>query len=203
MTQDEIIADFKRRYEGTYVMVEFPDSAKEELFHVDAVSSHGDMYQISMTSNNYGQLVINYGSKHKIKFKTPPVGAFQCGKVAYLYTRIPSKQYQRGLSNGNAFITTSFWKIYHNRNAQWNSVLVQAAFDAKTYPLQEALTMLIKEKYISVALRNNYTISQYNEVSGPFIVYYMDTPVGTCDASGRAVSIFEKSISLEEVLRTL
>lgn len=203
MTQDEIINDFKRRYEGTYVMVEFPDSTKEELFLVNSVNPHGDMYQITMSSGNYGQLVINYGSKHKIKFKTPPVGVFQFEKVACLYTRIPQKQYQRGLSAGNGHITKTSWHVYHDRNLAWNFDLIQSAFNAKTYSFKEAIQMLIRDKYKSVALRNNYSISQYDAKGGPFVMYYMDSPLGLCDASGKVIKMLEKSISLEEVILTL
>lgn len=203
MTPEEIKSDFRRRYEGTYVMVEMPQSKQEELFLISVIIDGSDTTQLVLESPSYGKLIINYGSNHKIKFKFPKVGTFQCGNKAYIFTRSPQRQYQRGISTGNSTISQTVHRVRRGTRSVLTHETLLAAFVKQVYSLGEALTLLGKKKWHSVALNKNYSISKYILEEGPYLLFYLDYPIGTINKEGKIVETYEKNVGLEQVISKL
>ena len=194
MNQQQIIADFRRRYEGTYVFVKFPNE-KEDLFHVDSIEeSESTVGIINVSSDEYGKLRLNYATDHSILFKYPPVGVFQHNDQAYMFRRIPAKQYARGLCSGNSEIKQVAHFINGSRN-QINYPLVKSAFNRASYSLAMALQMLGTGKYRSVALHRNYALMLSPTAKEGLLLTYFDCPIAWVDHKGGLLAVLEETFA--------
>lgn len=192
MNQQQIIADFRRRYEGTYVFVEFPNSAKEELFRVDSIEdSDATVGILCLSSDDYGKIRLNFATDHRILFKYPPIGVFQNGNQAYLFRRLPARQYARGICAGNSEIVPVTGLIKRHPNGL-NFQTVKNAFIGKTYTFREAVAMLESKKFMSVALADGFSLSLSPTAQEGYLMFYFDIPVAWVNLKG------ELSIVLEE-----
>lgn len=192
MTADEILNDFKRRYESTYVMVQEPNSSEEMLYLVERIEADEHRAAVfHLFSNEVGRIKINYGSAHTVKFVPPPVGVFQYGGDALVCFRLPQKQYRRGICSDNC-------RIYHTATAitreqgQMDMETISAAFAKKVYQPKEALDILAKGKYRSVALPDNFSLTlSFSEGSKDYVLFFWTMPVARVNNEGKITSYLE------------
>src|ERR1700743_1243500 len=104
MNNGEVINDFRRRWEGTYVWLSIDDKKSEELVKLDAIeASSTKVATLYLPSDRVGKLTINFGSEgHSLQFRYPPVGVFQYERDAYVFYRRPERQYRRGICADNS-----------------------------------------------------------------------------------------------------
>jgi hypothetical protein len=195
----EILNDFKRRYEESYIWVAPPNSNDEEsLFFVNKITSdRKSIANLELTSPEYGKIILNMGTAHTLKFKYPPVGVFQNGKDAYMFRRIPAKQYKYGLYNGNSLVVPVFNMITAQSIRPSRDQLkfddVLAAFRGEQYTFNDAIKMLGSGKYRAVALRRNFSLCLSPLAKENYVLLHWETPVAIVDVSGNVLFMYEKS----------
>jgi hypothetical protein len=192
MTNDEVIQDFRRRYEGTFVFLKMENSGIETLCRVDQVEySSSKIGVLHLTSEKFGSLKINIGSDtHSLKFKSPKPGVFQHGRDAFLFHRRPARQYRRGVCADNSVL----WNVTRSvvgSLTRWNAAEVQAAFDHQVSSLPEALQQLDKGTARSVALPDNFSVSLSPFDSPDLVVWNWSYPIAKCDGKGKLTHIYE------------
>lgn len=192
MNDHEIIQDFRRRWEGTYVYLFMEKSNEEILVHVDRIEDNTDkVATLAVTSQRYGQLVLNFGSAdHELRFKYPPVGVFQFGDDSYLFRRRPARQFRRGICPDNSFIWNITKGVVGNR-VRFAAAEVQAAFDSKKFGLGQALKMLSSGSR-GVALENNFSITLSVDDIPEHILWHWTHPIARINKDGEVSAVFEK-----------
>lgn len=196
MTPAEIVAEFRKKYEGTYVFVQTPDSKEESLFHMDRVTAGGDGHgMMQLSSEEFGKIRLNMATAHTIRFAFPKCGTFQNGSNAYLFRREPRRQWQRGLCSGNgAIIDVSSAVIEgHSRTAQmpFDFTNVAAAFAGITYPFKAAVTMLASGKYRSVALAGGFALMLSPLKTAASLLVYGGNAIALLDKDGAIIRVLE------------
>lgn len=205
MNQQEIIQEFARRYQDSYIWVCMPDGQEESLFFVERVTYDEEkLAQLALISPEYGRIVINMATTHKLKFKYPPVGVFQSGKDAYIFRRIPAKQYKHGIYRGNSSIQPVWGQATMNPNntrAELAFDDVAAAYAAKTYSFNSAIALLERGKHRSVALSNNFSLCLNFTTTKGYILFYWETPIALLGMDGAVITQYEGAFSniLEDV----
>lgn len=205
MTNDEIVQDFRRRYEGTFVWLEKQESQPCEgtLVRVDAVQNSPDKLAVMvLSSREYGKMQINFDSdEYRLLFKYPPVGVFQHRDDACLFRRRAERQYTRGLCLANS--------VLHNTTRGVIGVIIRfdvdsiaAAYKKLTYAPQHGLERLRKGLARSVALPDDLSISlSMSNKNKDYIIFHWDIPIARCDEKGKITQVIEGAYStiLEKV----
>lgn len=194
MTNEEIIQDFRRRWEGTFAWLFMDKFGEETMIHIDRVEDHNDkVATITVTSEKYGQFVLNLGSEeHELRFKYPPVGVFQCDDDVYMFRRRPARQYRRGICTDNSILWNVTRHVVGNR-ARFNAKEVLAAFTHQTFSEKLALGMLETKKARGVALANNYSLTLSLDENPDHVLWHWDVPVARLDKSGKITYVMEKA----------
>ena len=182
MTPAEILRDFRTKYQHTYAWVVLPDSSKEVLCHIDAVSDQRDRTAvIQLSSNEYGKLVINFASDHQMRFRFPNVGSFQHGKNSLvIQRRAPHRQYQRGFGGANHYVVSATQYLTYDMESEpiLSLDVVESAFKAEKYSARDALVLLGKGKHRSVALDGWFSICQPIDDTGLYPVFMGNMFIG-------------------------
>jgi len=197
MTNDQIIADFRRRYAGTFVWLDIHAEQKEVLAKVVNIESHPvKLGVIYVDTREYGSLSLNMGSEgHAIKFRYPNTGVFQYKENACLFHRRPLRQYRRGICPDNCAIIDTTRRVGGNvRIIDFSTVA--SAFQHKTYSVPAALALLKRGEARSVALEDNLSISLPVQLkSSEYLVFHYTSPVAKCNDSGKITQLLEKVYS--------
>lgn len=205
MNNEEVLADFRRRYENTIVLL-CPEGKEEVLALIRAVDYDSNCVgRLHIQTKEYGELSMAMGSnEYTIKFKYPEYGVFQHGVEALYYYRTPQRQYQRGISSGNSVLS------YANNMAGGGNQLtlntVKAAFEHKTHTFKEAMGMLTNRKARSVALSNNYSIGLNTSLTdGLLLNHHRNIVALVSQDTGKISECLESSYSkiLDRVLESL
>lgn len=164
MTPNEILRDFRTKYQHTFVWLKAPETGKEILCYIDAVNENRDRQAvIQLSSNEFGKLVLNFASGHEMKFRFPNAGSFQHGKDSLIIVRRPPhRQYQRGLCQANHLLMccTCQLTVDFMFDPQFDLNTIASAFKQEKYRGNEAFTMLSKGTHRSVALGGRFSLSQ-------------------------------------------
>jgi hypothetical protein len=198
MQISEILQDFRRRWENSFVFVEHPDSGEESLFFVDRITDdRNKIATMELSSPEYGKILLNMGTAHTLKFKYPPVGVFQNGQDAYVFRRVPAKQYKHGIYYGNATTAPVFnamlgRSVRAPREQQLKFDDVLAAFRGERYTYADALKMLGSGKFRSVALQRDWSLCLSPTEKEAYVLLYWETPVATVDNGGKVTTLHEK-----------
>jgi hypothetical protein len=192
MNNDEIVADFRRRYEGAFVQVLAEDKGVKTIGKMQRVRADPERFAtLEIATSEYGLIQMNMGSdEYQIKFNFPQAGTFQCGIDAFIFERKAEKQYQRGLSSGNGRFTSVTAGLVGNV-ASMSLDAVKAAFDHKQYNLKAALAMLKGGTYRSVALVDNFAITLPMTTGGSYFIWHRGTLVAGVDADGGVTKMYE------------
>ena len=196
MNIDEIVNDFSRRYQETYVLVKFPDEEKENVFHVDRVAGDDDHCAVlQLSSDEFGSIKLNLGTTHEIGFRYPAVDTFQHGKDAVYFQRVPARQYRRGLCNGNAAFFLPVKSIIAC-GVTWDWKLINDAFNPQKYTFDQACQMLASGKYRGVALTaQGYSVLLSLAGDSEYWIFFFDLPVARYNSKNKAVTMVEKSFA--------
>lgn len=197
MTPEEIVQDFARRYNGTFVFVQEPNGDEEHLFKIDQVE--GDATRLGvlhLSSNEVGRIKLNFGSAHTIKFIPAPVGVFQHQGKAYTCRRRPQRQFRRGICSDNTEINTVTYAFTRDR-AGFSYELVADAFKRQVYPLKDALAMLDSKNYKSVALPRNFSLSAPFTKTKDSLLFFWDVPVAKVNKDGKPTIIYEAALEAQ------
>lgn len=200
MTPAEIIAEFRKKYEGCYMHVQFPDKEEDNLFYLASVTqSRGEGTGIlKLESEEFGKIQLNMGTAHTLKFKFPEVGVFQSGSDAYLFRRDPRRQWRRGLCSDNATILP-VWAGLRGANNNLTFITVNDAFKGTTFSFAAALRMLATGKFRSVAMADGFSLCLSMTVDAEYYVMFRTMPIAKLNKG--ALSILE--IAFEPQLKRM
>lgn len=195
MTPVEIIAEFRKKYEGTFLHVQMPDSCEDNLFYLASITQvRGEVNgTMKLESEEFGKIQLNMGTAHTLKFKFPRVGVYQCGADAFFFRRDPRRQWQRGLASGNCKIVPVWSSIRGSmlNLGEVNFTNVNAAFVGTTYGYQQALSMLESGKFRSVALERDFSVCLSPCELYPYLLLYRTLPIATLNKNGSVKTILE------------
>lgn len=196
MTPAEIVAEFRKKYENTYVFVQMPDSKEESLFYMDRVEAGGEGHGVmKLSSEEFGKIRLNMATAHTIKFAFPKCGTFQHGTDAYLFQRDPRRQWQRGLCQGNGSITAVHLLMqdgYARGHAQaFDFSTVASAFAGITYPFKQAMALLASGVYRSVAINGDYAIMLSPVKTATYVLTYGGDAIALLDKAGTVIRVLE------------
>jgi len=191
MTNEEALADFRRRWEHSYVWLKMQQKSCETLVLVRQVErDERKVGVLHLESADYGAITINLGSPdHSLSFRYPQSGVFQHGAFAAMFRRIPARQWKRGICTDNSYLDTTVRRVTGTRVALGLDSL-KSAFEHKTYTKDEALEILNQRKARSVALRDNFSISLSPTVNKDHLLLFWDNVIGRCDSEGK-VTVFD------------
>lgn len=193
MNNEEALADFRRRWEGTYVWLALEEKGEDALVYVNRVESNENKVGVlHLTSEKLGSLTINLGSDgHSLQFRYPPVGVFQHGGDAMVFLRRPSRQYRRGICSDNSSMYNVTRSVTGVLSTQWSVGEIQSAFDHKVSTFADALAQLRKKGIRSVALRNNYALSLSMTKEPDYVLWHWTHPVARISSTGAVVKVLE------------
>lgn len=194
----EVLNDFIRRYDKTFLWVAPPDSSEESLFYVDKITADADkIANLSLSSPEFGKIILNMGTSHTLRFKYPPVGIFQHGADAFVFRRVPTKQYKHGLCGGNCQVDPIYDRIKGNHGTTTLSFdLVANAYSHRVSTFKDGLKMLASRKYRSVALADNYSLMLSMGKDKNYIMLYWDIPIAVIDpTNGDVVMVLEAAFN--------
>lgn len=192
MNNAEVLSDFRRRWEGTFVWLAMEGRA-DELVYINSVDENSTkIATINLTSDRIGKLALNFGSEgHSLQFRYPPVGVFQYEKDAYVFYRRPTRQYRRGICADNSTLMNVTRNLCGNRT-RWSPMEVRAAFEHETYSIATALTLLEKG-YKGVALDGNFSLTQSMFDTPDYVLWHWMSPVARVNKNGVVSNILESS----------
>lgn len=205
MSPAEILRDFQRKYEGTYMFVKTPDSNEENLFRMDKVTpSDTCTGLLSLSSEEYGKIQLNYGTAHTIICKFPQVGVFQHGEESYYFNRVPARQYRRGLCQDNGSIHAVMGHVTGHSHAEAMTFpLVVSAFEHRTYGFSEAIK-LVGNKVKGCALDNNFSLVLSMTKSAHFYLMWYRHPVALLKETGELIAVLSNQFetAIKQVMST-
>lgn len=193
MNNYDVIQDFRRRWEGTFVWLSI-EGRSDELVRIDSVQdSDTKVATLTLSSDKIGKLNLNFGSEgHSLQFRYPPVGVFQHKKDAYVFYRKPARQYRRGICSDNSIM----WNVTRNivgNTGFWNCGEIRSAFEHETFSLVQALHMLEKG-YKGVALDGNFSLIQSMfENSTDYILFHWSSMIAKVNAKGNITKLYENA----------
>lgn len=196
MNQQEILTDFTRRYDQSYIFVVAPDSKEENLFFVDKISvDEKNVATFALSSPEFGKIMLNYGTAHTLKFKYPPVGVFQRGHDAYIFRRLPQKQYKVGLYYGNCQCYPVHVELEGRTKVSktLNFEQVVDAYASEKYRYRDAVKMLKSGKFRSVALHRDFSLMLSMTGVDQHILMHWETPVASINIETQEVMVLEKA----------
>ena len=193
MNNGEILQDFRRRYENTYIKVCVEQKGIEAVGFLYKVSGDDDKFaRMEIKTAEFGVIQTTFGSEeYQIKFESPPTGAFQHGSDSILFRRRPERQYTRGICSGNSILTHCHANITGN-GASFTIERIKAAFQHRTLSFKEAMAGLRAGLYRSVALKDNFSISLPMSKDKPnHLVWHWGAVVASVDGNGKLVRVYE------------
>jgi hypothetical protein len=189
----EILQDFRRRYENTYIKLCAEQKGIEAVGWLQRVRGDDDKFAtLEIKTAEFGVIQTNFGSEeYQIKFEYPPMGCFQHGPDSLVFRRRPERQYTRGLCSGNSNLAACHSTLT-GVGVSFTLERVRAAFHHKVYDIKQALAGMKSGNFRSVALANNFSISlPMHKDKDLFFVWHWGSLVGACDSRGQLVKVYE------------
>jgi hypothetical protein len=181
MNLNQIFEDFDRKYQGSFVQVQFPEK-KPELFRLMRVVTDSSKFpKMELQSDKLGTVLLNYNTSARILFRVPNPTYIQHGKTALFFHRTPERQWKRGIHSNNSSFDNPL--SYHRamlNSRTWDFTSIREAFNPTYYSLQEARGMLANG-YEGVALSRNFALIKH---SNKTLLFYRLAPVGVLNDNG-------------------
>jgi hypothetical protein len=186
----EVVQDFRRRWEGTFVWLAI-EGRGEELVRLESIeNSSTKVATLNLSSDRIGKLSLNLGSEgHSLQFRYPPVGVFQHERDSYVFYRRPQRQYRRGICGDNSIMRNTTRNYVGNRS-RWDFAEVRSAFAHETYSVPTALTLL-ETGYKGVALNDNFSLVQSMFENTDYVLFHWEHVIARVNEKGVVTKLFE------------
>ena len=192
MNLDMIFTDFERKYSGSFLLVEM-NNKPAELFQMVSVRNRSTKFpELMLRSDVYGNIILNFNTSARLRFKIPQSGYVQNGPTALFFTRKPERQWKRGINASNCTLQNPVtqYTLFQHEALQINFDLIRKAFNPTYATLTQALDLINNKKYESVALNRNMAIAKHNK---QILVFYRYAIIGTVSPDGvMSCPFFEK-----------
>ena len=172
--QDLELREF-RFYESSYVLI------KNEIYKICEVHQPENAVRVRKLGDTKSKsFTWGYILKH-IKPECPKLGAFNVNESSFYCSRIPARQWRRGL-NQNTIQYHYFNKglpndIYNNLNISENN-LITSIFSQDRSTFNDAFKEIYSGKALSRAIASKLVLSVEDENSLNLYLFYKDNKVG-------------------------
>lgn len=193
MNNAEVLHDFRRRWENTYVWLNI-ENKDEELVYLSRVEDNSDKVgKLYLTSDRLGELVLNFGSEgYALQFRYPPVGVFQHNRDAYCFYRRPIRQYRRGICGDNSLLMNTARNLTGN-TARFGSGILKSAFAHQVFTWPEAIELLAGGIWRGVALSENFSLTQSMFKSPDYVLFHWTHPIARVNTKGQITLFYEEN----------
>lgn len=206
MNNEEVVNDFRRRYEGTFVKVLAADKGINIVGNIRRVRSDPERFAtIEILTKEYGTVHTNMGSEeYQLRFDFPKVGVFHADSVhgPLIFYRRAEKQYTRGVGGGNSVLMSPV-RAYASIAPGLGLVNVAESFNHKVYEFREAVRMLKAQGVWGVALQDDFSIVQPMSTAKPYyVIFHWQQIIATVDDKGNIMRLHEQAFEkiLNEVI---
>jgi hypothetical protein len=183
MNPNMIFEDFDRKYQGSFVSV----SIKNEEPHVyqlrRMITDSSKFPKLELLSDKLGSIILNYNTNATIMFKVPRATFIQCNDEVMYFTRIPERQWKRGVHQNNCRVVNPLSEYgfrRHGKHVDFDTV--REALKPTYFSLADALNLLNTKGYTGVALSRNVAI--LNPSKKGYVLFYRLKPIGTVSKDG-------------------
>ena len=191
----EDLIEFRKRYIQTYLFVHLP--AGKALAYVSSVGDY-----VHLETNLFGEVIVGFQTDIEFQIEWPETGLFQYKECMYWGSRVPDRQWKRGVYAKNfhifdpchrMFAPISFGGIRIDLNS------LEAAYkprDVKT--LTQAIVELRQEKMVSVAISRDWGIS-WSPIQGnnSFLLWRGAKPVAEIDPRSKKITVHFEPLEQE------
>jgi len=202
LNPDIITDDFARKYTGTYVRWQQEETSPKEVVVVDSVEAKEDGYPtIKLSHPKYKNLIINYDSISSLDFEWPPTGYFNHKNQAFLFSRVISRQWKKGISNLNAQIIAPYettgrvWfqckKTFFAGNKQISFESLESVYKNLFCSFDRAIEQLKQNETLSIALSPWLALGLNTGMSfNTLILWFRQTPIGYYIINEKKIFVF-------------
>lgn len=185
----ESIDDFRKRYRGTYVFLDFSGDTHLVQYVEDSDN------EFIFKSPKYGEIVLNEDTvRRTIKLKFPPSGLYNVAGNAVFFARIPARQWKRAPCQDNCVIL-NILNCFKRVPVKFSIETLNEIYNT-IYP--ENLDKALAELKYSTALSNKFGISvSHLADKDTFLFWYKCNPIGVGYKSVKELVIFNKHLFQE------
>lgn len=154
----QVAADFNQKYLGTLCRYVSPITGIKEIFMVSQVHQKNGPPDITLFSQEHGEIFISYGGDVDLDFTFPDVGYFQNGNTALKFGRNHMRQWKKGLCDATAYVECPYYGLYPLKKPLLNAESMTNAFkDRPIRSIPDALADL-NNGVFSVALNKHFVL---------------------------------------------
>lgn len=182
MIRHESIEDFRKRYKDAFVFLNFDN--KQLLVQYNSDKEGNFIYN----SPVYGEIQIDQDTAMcETSFSFPTAGLYNIDDNAFMFTRVPARQWKRAPHRDNCQITSVLQRIFTKRPLLLTCNSLEQVYYTK-YP--KSLESAINTDKHTVALNLRFAISASNtKQKDQRILWYKQTPVAYVDTGSRSIII--------------
>ena len=196
----QLHADFRQRYEHTYIRVKFPNAQQKMVFYVDAIQIADKLPILTLNNEDVGAIKLNYDTEADLFFDSPPSGYFfHDDKVALYFSRVCQRQWKRGISSGNTRIGSPYGNYFRLPCAQLQESSLASAFKGIVHHFSEALALLTAQKALSVPISSHLAVGLNVTDSTTFILWFGYIPIGEVMSGGSVIRLHERHFEQEVI----
>ena len=192
MIRHESIEDFRKRYKDAFVFLNFNNKKLLVQYSYDKEGSF--VYD----SPVYGEIQIDQDTAMcETSFSFPTAGLYNIDEGAFMFTRIPARQWKRAPHKDNCQITSVLQGLFHRKPRLLTCNTLEQVYYTK-YP--KSLEAAINEDKLTVALNLKFAISASNtKQKDQKILWYKQTPVAYVDTGNRSIIIKTDNLRQEVI----
>ena len=195
----QITADFRQKYEETFIRVALKDNLPYEVFLVSKVNT-GKPPSLKLINEKWGDLTVNYDTDLDVNFEYPEIGYFLYQGQATLVFKTYQRQWKRGICSSTLFFCFPYMEIVLHNYAfpLIQEALVTAAFlPRKLYQLSQINTMLNKGSTLSHPLSNSLALGLSLKENNKKLLWFLNKPVGEYNETKKTLVLNEPIIKQE------
>jgi len=176
---EQIAADFRQKYEGTFIRASFKEGMPLSVYKVTKVVD-GAPPQLRLSNEEWGELRVNYDTELEINFDFPEVGYFFFdNKYAMLLTKQFYRQWKRGLCKSTVLFANPYNEFFSLVDSSVREELVISSFMPRTIlPIKVANNCLDTGEAISIPLSNSFALGLHLKPSKLKLLWFLNMPIG-------------------------
>lgn len=170
---EQQISEMQKKYENCYLFVK-PEGKGPILC---LYKGYDDGYH--KFSDIHGMLIrIHHNTNAEIICLHPEKGLFNAIGRMFYYSKLPNRQYRRGVCKDNCLIVDPVLSLWIEKSF-FNGDVLQYAFNTIYLPLKEVLQNLRSRLSVSLAFSKDFGISQsITKDRSQLLLWYHDTCIG-------------------------
>lgn len=195
--------EFSKKYRDTFLRI----GEKKIVAYCANVED-----KIYFTNSKFGEIILNQYTETTLDASFPEPGCFNMDNQAFVFKRVPARQWKKAPCKSNCNIYDPFHHIKANGISLGNyyrvlneDILIHAFKQRNILSIKKALFILKKEEKRSIALTNDFILStnilnnNYNKEK--YILFFESFPIGFLENSTEhikpSLKLFNKEFNQE------